>query len=86
MNEKGFIIFVPYFKTEKFVENLIFQTIKYGVILQNQLSLLHNIHKDIFNSKLKLIEKGDLELVQPIDDHALRFFISTCCSSKSLIA
>ena len=34
MNEKDFIIFVPYFKTEKVVKNLIFQTIKYRVILQ----------------------------------------------------
>ena len=75
MNEKDFIIFVPYFKSEKVVKNSIFQTVKYGVILQTQLYKLHNIHKNMYNSKLQLIEKGNFELVQLIDDCAVRFCI-----------
>ena len=75
MNEKDFIIFVPYFKTETAVKNSIFQTVKYGVILQTQLYKLHNIHKNMYNSKLQLIEKGNFELVQTIDDRAVRFCI-----------
>ena len=75
INEKDFIIFVPYFKTEMAVKNSIFQTVKYRVILQTQLSKLHNIHKNVYNSILQLIEKGNFELVQTIDDDAGRFCI-----------
>lgn len=80
VDEKEFIIFVPYFKSEiivkdKCFQNKCFQTVKYSVILQSKLYYLQNTHKYKFNDKLQQIEKGNFELVQPIDDRAIRFSI-----------
>lgn len=75
MNAKEFVIFVSYFQSETIIYDISFQTIKHLVILQSHISTLQNTHKIKYYSNLQQIEKGNFELVQPIDNQAIRFSV-----------
>ena len=75
MNQKDFMMFVPYLDSTIKIKGTCFQTIKYSVILQKNLSMLHNTKKEGFNKELQLWEKGNFELVQCVDERPIRFVI-----------
>ena len=75
MKQKEFIMFVPYLDSTIKIKGTCFQTIKYSVILQKNLSMLHNTKKEWFNKVLQLWEKGNFELVQCVDERPIRFVI-----------